>query len=124
MKSHPLWVTLYISTQGDKEIYANKTNKHKFKQLNKSRKKLNMRNKYKQVDLNRKNKSKQVDFNLRNKYKQEDKRRNKFKRNYQVYKSISRGTIVGKRLKSTCLDLFFIVKSTCLYLFLIVNFFF
>ena len=45
-----------------------------------------MRNKYKQVDLNRKNKLKQMDFNLRNKFKQEDKRRNKYKRNYQVYK--------------------------------------
>ena len=45
-----------------------------------------MRNKYKQVDLNRKNKFKQVDFNLRNKYKQEDERRNKYKRNYRVYK--------------------------------------
>ena len=45
-----------------------------------------MRNTYKQVDLNKKNKSKQVDFNLNNKYKQEDKRRIKYKRDYQVYK--------------------------------------
>ena len=41
-----------------------------------------MRNEDKQVDLNRKNKFKQMDFNLRNKFKQEDKRRNKYKRNY------------------------------------------
>ena len=54
-----------------------------------------MRNKYKQVDLNRKNKFKQVDFNLRNKYKQEDERRNKYKRNYRVYKRNSRQEIKG-----------------------------